>query len=92
MRPHEIIEEAGVVKLDQYNHDNVEEVLEALKTSLEALWLDGCHDGEIGSVSEYGLHIFRVEQYTLETTSDGHTLMLQHDSCKQAMDYMSVRI
>lgn len=91
MRPHQIIEEAGVVGSDQYNHDDVEEVLEALKTSLKALWLDGCHDGEIGSVTEEGLHIFRVEQYTLETDSQGFTQLYQHDTKQKAHEYMEER-
>jgi hypothetical protein len=62
-----------------------------LETYLESIWLDGCHDEEVGNVTKEGLHIFRVGNYTLETDSQGFKYVYQHDSELKAHEYMEQR-
>ena len=88
VRPFQVIERTSVAGY----HDDYDSTVEMLEDAMNELWLDGLHDSESGSVTEDGLHVFRVNQYTLETDSYGFTQLFQHDSVLQAHNYMESRL
>lgn len=59
--------------------------------SLIRIYLNGMHDDERGSVSEEGLHVFRVDNWTLETDSQGFTEAIEHDTINEAISYLDTR-
>jgi hypothetical protein len=87
VRPFEIINRTSVIGY----RDDYDSTVTMLEDAMNELWLEGLHDDEIGSVTEDGLHIFRVAQYTLETDSAGFTQLYQHDRIVQAHEYMESR-
>jgi len=90
LKPEEIIKIANnpAIEWPKRQVNDIQERLIAIEEAMCSIWLDNMHDSEIGSVTEDGLHVFRVANWTLSTDSQGFVDVLEHNSRLEAHQYM----